>query len=57
MLENNNKENIAKEKKIIKKALNDKNKNNLNNAKLECEEIGFKKGTEAFGECILDLTE
>tara|TARA_R110000796_G_scaffold234588_3_gene353429 strand:- start:159 stop:1037 length:879 start_codon:yes stop_codon:yes gene_type:complete len=31
--------------------------NNLNNAKLECEEIGFKKGTEAFGECVLDLTE
>ena len=29
----------------------------LKNAKLECEEIGFKKGTEAFGECVLDLTE
>ena len=31
--------------------------NNLNNAKLECKEIGFKEGTEAFGECVLDLTE
>ena len=31
--------------------------NNLNNAKLECKEIGFNEGTEAFGECVLDLTE
>ena len=24
--------------------------------KIECEEIGFKKGTEKFGQCVLDLT-
>tara|TARA_R110002020_G_scaffold398733_4_gene608663 strand:- start:1892 stop:2395 length:504 start_codon:yes stop_codon:yes gene_type:complete len=41
-----------KEKEIIKKR-----EDFYNNAKLECEEIGFKKGTEAFGECVLDLTE
>ncbi len=29
----------------------------LNQAKLNCKEIGFKEGTEAFGECVLDLTE
>ena len=33
------------------------NKTNFDNAKKECEEIGFKKGTEKFGECVLDLTE
>ena len=27
------------------------------NAKAECEAIGYKKGTEKFGECVLDLTE
>ena len=27
------------------------------NAKLECEAIGYKKGTEKFGECVLDLPE
>ena len=26
-------------------------------AKLECEAIGYKEGTEKFGECVLDLTE
>jgi len=29
----------------------------FDNAKIECEAIGYKKGTEKFGECVLDLTE
>jgi len=33
------------------------NKINFDTAKKQCEEIGFKKGTEKFGECVLDLTE
>jgi hypothetical protein len=33
------------------------NKTNFDTAKKQCEEIGFKKGTEKFGECVLDLTE
>jgi hypothetical protein len=33
------------------------NKTNFDSAKKQCEEIGFKKGTEKFGECVLDLTE
>jgi hypothetical protein len=34
-----------------------KEKQTFENAKLECEAIGYKKGTEKFGECVLDLTE
>ena len=34
-----------------------KEKQLFENAKLECEAIGYKKGTEKFGECVLDLTE
>ncbi len=43
--------------KEVEQISKENRENNLNNAKLECEEIGFKKGTEAFGECVLDLTE
>tara|TARA_R110002020_G_scaffold398733_4_gene608662 strand:- start:1194 stop:1916 length:723 start_codon:yes stop_codon:yes gene_type:complete len=50
----NKKSNEVKKNIEIKK---ESRENNLNNAKLECEEIGFKKETEAFGECVLDLTE
>ena len=32
-------------------------KQTFENAKAECEAIGYKKGTEKFGECVLDLTE
>ena len=52
------KENIAEENRkkeiIIKK---DKKEEKYNNAKAECEAIGYKKGTEKFGECVLNLTE
>jgi len=51
---------INKEKmdKIIKAKQTEKRKKMLfEKAKTECEEIGFKKGTEKFGECVLDLTE
>ena len=34
-----------------------KEKETFENAKAECEAIGYKKGTEKFGECVLDLTE
>ena len=47
---------IEREKEV-EQISKESRQNNLNNAKLECEEIGFKKGTEAFGECVLDLTE
>ena len=47
---------IAKEKReqdiIIKKE-----KQIFDNAKAECEAIGYKQGTDKFGECVLDLTE
>jgi len=33
------------------------NKTKYENAKIECEAIGYKKGTDKFGECVLDLTE
>ena len=29
----------------------------LDSAKTECEDLGFKKGTEKFGECVLKLSE
>ena len=29
----------------------------LDSAKTECEDLGFKKGTEKFGECVLKLAE
>ena len=46
------------QKRMIKKQEKKELSNSsLYQAKLECEEIGFKKGTEAFGECVLDLTE
>jgi len=44
---------------ITKKIIPDKNLSTINieEAKIECEAIGYKKGTEKFGECVLDLTE
>ena len=30
---------------------------NYDDAKIMCTEIGYKKGTEKYGECVLDLTE
>ena len=33
-----------------------KREESFKKAKIECEEIGFKKGTEKFGQCVLDLT-
>tara|TARA_B100001057_G_C22612427_1_gene857102 strand:- start:190 stop:915 length:726 start_codon:yes stop_codon:yes gene_type:complete len=38
--------------KIINKLGND-----LNKSKLQCEDLGYKKGTEKFGECVLKLSE
>jgi hypothetical protein len=32
-------------------------KTNFEKAKKQCEELGFKKGTEKFGECVLRLSE
>ena len=29
----------------------------LNNAKLECADIGYKKGTEKFADCVMKLIE
>jgi len=50
---------IAEErrKEIIEEKRIAKEKEIFENAKLECEAIGYKKGTEKFGECVLDLTE
>lgn len=30
---------------------------NLENAKFQCKDLGFKQGTEKFGECVLKLSE
>jgi len=48
-----------KEKELEEKAkrIIAEEKETFENAKLECEAIGYKKGTEKFGECVLDLTE
>ena len=55
--EKNNPEYIRK-KKLEEKRIAEQNKQQLfENAKIECEAIGYKKGTEKFGECVLDLTE
>ena len=53
---------IAREKRIAKEKreqeiLIKKERETFENAKAECEAIGYKKGTEKFGECVLDLTE
>ena len=32
-------------------------KNNLNDAKFECSDIGYKKGTEKFADCVMKLIE
>lgn len=42
---------------IIKGVINEPIYFDLDNVKTECEELGFKKGTEKFGECVLKLTE
>ena len=47
---------IAKEKRE-QEIITKKEKQLFENAKAECEAIGYKKGTEKFGECVLDLTE
>ena len=44
----------AEQKKMKSK---EKEKQIFDNAKVECEAIGYKKGTDKFGECVLDLTE
>ena len=30
---------------------------NMEEAKMNCKDIGFKEGTEKFGECVLELTK
>ena len=40
-----------------KLALQKVNMNNLETLKTKCTELGFKKGTEKFGECVLKLSE
>jgi hypothetical protein len=61
MVEERRKE-IIEEKRIAKEKreqeiITKKEKEIFDNAKVECEAIGYKKGTEKFGECVLDLTE
>jgi len=56
-IERKKKEKIALDKEKEAKLIIKKEKEIFENAKVECEEIGFKKGTEKFGECVLDLTE
>ena len=53
----NNNSNASNTTKYIYTDSAKNDKTNFDNAKKECEEIGFKKGTEKFGECVLDLTE
>ena len=52
--EENRKKELIKQKE---QAELEAHKNKFDNAKAECEEIGFKKGTEIFGKCVLDLTK
>ena len=47
---------VARDKNKYEAIIKDEQKL-FENAKLECEAIGYKKGTEKFGECVLDLTE
>ena len=52
--EENRKKELIKQKE---QAELEAHKNKFDNAKAECEAIGFKKGTEIFGKCVLDLTK
>ena len=40
-------------KKVKKKTIDE----NLNQALINCKDLGFKEGTEKFGECVLKLSE
>ena len=52
--EENRKKELIKQKE---QAELEAHKNKFDNAKAECEAIGFKKGTEIFGKCVSDLTK
>ena len=43
--------------KSIEKNTNVHSTISLDTAKTECEDLGFKKGTEKFGECVLKLSQ
>ena len=43
--------------KILKNLSEEEIQAKFKNAKAECEEIGYKEGTEKFGQCVLDLAE
>lgn len=53
----NRKESLRKIKdynnKVKKKTVDE----NLNQALIKCKDLGFKEGTEKFGECVLKLSE
>ena len=40
-----------------KKELIDKLEKSLDKVKFQCKDLGFKEGTEKFGECVLELSE
>lgn len=43
--------------KETRKELIEKLEKSLDKVKFQCEDLGFKKGTEKFGECVLKLSE
>ena len=45
------------EEKIELEQEEDDNNFNIEEAKASCKDIGFKEGTEKFGECVLELTK
>jgi len=54
-MEENNRKLVKQKRELERQRAEDKQ--TFENAKVECEAIGYKKGTEKFGECVLDLTE
>lgn len=46
-----------KEEIIFSQSANKQSSNNLNQAKDKCNELGFKTGSEAFGNCVLRLSK
>ncbi len=53
----NRKESLRKIKDFNKKVKKKTVDENLNQALISCEDLGFKQGTEKFGECVLKLSE
>ena len=53
----NRKESLRKIKDFNKKVKKKTVDENLNQALINCKDLGFKQGTEKFGECVLKLSE